>query len=199
MPHIKTRDPLRASVPPPNLPGVEFDTDSLARIPVAWTRPQPTTSADTGFKVDPVNDARSAQAPFGSTGTVNYNSTDRQGDMSNPYTPSSVKPNIIPSDDRLANLVTGYNPNPTFGAGGNKSVTSEATTSSPSTGPGTGRDFNPRLARLGNTTTQTPGFGGTTPTGSGLLDQQEQNPSYNPLIDPKRVYGKVWKSRIGQR
>src|SRR2546422_830928 len=114
MPHIKSRDPLRASVPPPDLPGVKFGTDSFARIPVAWTRPQPTTSTDTGYKPDPVNDARSGTVQYGATGQAQYNATERPygpGNTPNPYTPGATQPNMIPSDDRLP-LVIGYSSNP---------------------------------------------------------------------------------------
>jgi hypothetical protein len=200
MPHIRSRDPLRASIPPPDLPGVKFGTDSLARIPVAWTQPQPTTSTDTGYKVDPVNDARSGTTQYGATGTVSYGATehpDGPGNTPNPYTPGATQPNIIASDDRLP-FVIGNQTNPKFG-GQAISPTSEATSTAPSTGPGTGRLFNPKMAQMGQSTTIVSGFGNQTPSGSGLRDQQQGTPLYNPEIDARKVYGKVWKSRIGQR
>jgi hypothetical protein len=128
--------PIMPSIPPnrPALRGANTVPDSIPRIPVTWTHPQPTTASQTGISLDPQSQ-QSSTAPFQSVGANQY--AGLKGQSSTEQAPG------------------------TAGSPGSKDA----------------KAWPPKTPKVGRTTTQTPGFGNQSPSGTGLADQDEEEES----------------------
>lgn len=98
-------DALQPSQPRPILRGVEFQPDSIVRIPVSFQTPKATTSADVGIRLDPYVQ-HSGQAPLGAVAAFQHGSTAKLRDeqlrpSSGQYQSPSTTPAPPVDTDRL--------------------------------------------------------------------------------------------------
>jgi hypothetical protein len=195
--------PLMPSVPRPgDIRAINAPVDSVLRRDITFTRPQATTGSDTVKQIDPYMTNRVVfNTPFGAIGALPFSSTEIRpeqqqrgpalngtGQLSPAAVPTRpIDPNrgysmsygqFLAPTGQASTPVQAGRPREDFArANPIKSDGEEEEGEEEGRGPGqaTQPSWPPQLAKMGNTTTQTPGFGKTSPSGTGLRDQQEES------------------------
>ena len=194
--------PLMPSVPRPgDTRAINAPLDGVLRKDVTFQVPQATTGSDTVKQVDPyMTNQVVFNTPFGAIGAIPYSSTEKRpeekmrgpalngtGQLSKATVPvRPVDPNRGYSMSYGQFLAPAGQPTPVQAGTPRedfaktnpvRSYGEEEEGEEEGRGPGqaTQPAWPPELAKMGNTTTQTPGFGNTSPSGTGLLDQQEES------------------------
>jgi len=195
--------PLMPSTPRPgDTRAINAPVDSVLRRDITHTVPQPTYGSDTVRQVDPYLQNRIVfNTPFGSIGALPFSSTEKRpeekmrgpgingtGQLSPAAVPTQpIDPNrgysmsygqFLAPTGQASTPVQAGTPREDFAKTNPvRSDGEEEEGEEEGRGPGqaTQPSWPPQLAKMGNTTTQTPGFGKTTPTGTELQDQQEES------------------------
>ncbi len=161
--------PLMPSIPPIHQGYGQnahpYQPEDVLRRDVTWTRPQPTTSADTGVSIDPQTQY-SGSVKYGATASLQYATTAKQPQEqdrapADPRQTSQTATPRPPVDNRMNLLGQAYT----------KATSGKQIMDGP--GKSTTPDWPPKLATPGNSTTVTQGFGNNAPSGTGLADQPQ--------------------------
>jgi hypothetical protein len=171
--------PLMPSIPPVHQGygsnDHPYQPEDVLRKNVTWTRPQPTTSGETGLKIDP-QVQYSDTVNWGPTGALQYSSTDKQpqekdrapGDPAQTSQTATPRP---PVDNRMNLLGQDYT----------KATPGKQIMDGP--GKTTVASWPPKLASPGQSSTITQGFDNNAPSGTGLQDQPDES---HLLLKPRR-------------